>query len=243
MTPLQLFFAETLDEAKAAAELVKVDYKVLKAVTSAADTMKSDTIHEGIDKNLCYDWLLGDRQKVKEAFEKADKIIKLEITNNRLIPNAMEPRACVVDYNTASEEITCYTTSQNPHLSRLIMSAFGGVTPENKLRVIAPDVGGGFGSKINLYNEEIVCSWAAKKIERPIKWVAERTESFLTDTHGRDHITHAELAVTNDGKFLGFKNETIANLGAYARVFGTVTPTYLFGPCATGVLYYSSSLY
>ena len=147
----------------------------------------------------------------------------------------MEPRACVVDYNTASEEITLYTTSQNPHLSRLVMSAFGGVAPENKLRVVAPDVGGGFGSKINVYNEEIVCSWASKKIERPIKWVAERTESFLTDTHGRDHVTHAELAVTNDGKFLGFKNETIANLGAYARVFGTVTPTYLFGPCATGV--------
>ena len=233
--PVAVVFAETLDEAKAAAELVKVDYKVLKAVASLADTMKSEAIHEGIDKNLCYDWLLGDRQKVKEAFDKADKIIKLDIINNRLIPNAMEPRACVVDYNTASEEITCYTTSQNPHLSRLIMSAYGGVTSENKLRVIAPDVGGGFGSKINLYNEEIVCSWAAKKIERPIKWVAERTESFLTDTHGRDHITHAELAVTNDGKFLGFKNETIANLGAYARVFGTVTPTYLFGPCATGV--------
>ena len=233
--PVAVVFAETLDEAKTASELVKIDYKVLKAVANLEDTMNSEAIHEGIDKNLCYDWLLGDRQKVKEAFDKADKIIKLDIINNRLIPNAMEPRACVVDYNTASEEITCYTTSQNPHLSRLIMSAFGGVAPENKLRVVAPDVGGGFGSKINLYNEEIVCSWAAKKIERPIKWVAERTESFLTDTHGRDHITHAELAVTNDGKFLGFKNETIANLGAYARVFGTVTPTYLFGPCATGV--------
>ena len=233
--PVAVVFAETLDEARAAAELVKVDYKVLKAVSNLAEAMNSEAIHDCIDKNLCYDWLLGDRQKVKEAFDKADKIIKLDIINNRLIPNAMEPRACVIDYNTASEEITCYTTSQNPHLSRLIMSAFGGVAPENKLRVVAPDVGGGFGSKINLYNEEIVCSWASKKIERPIKWVAERTESFLTDTHGRDHITHAELAVTNDGKFLGFKNETIANLGAYARVFGTVTPTYLFGPCATGV--------
>ena len=233
--PIAVVVAESLDEAKAAAELVKVDYKVLKAVTSTANTMNEEAIHNGIEKNLCYDWLLGDREKVKEAFAKADKIIKVDLINNRLIPNAMEPRACVTDYNTASEEITLYTTSQNPHLSRLVMSAFGGVAPENKLRVIAPDVGGGFGSKINVYNEEIVCSWASKKIERPIKWVAERTESFLTDTHGRDHVTHAELAVTNDGKFLGFKNETIANLGAYARVFGTVTPTYLFGPCATGV--------
>ncbi|RZO62989.1 MAG: xanthine dehydrogenase family protein molybdopterin-binding subunit [Candidatus Pelagibacterales bacterium] len=233
--PIAIVIADTLDEAKSASDLVKIDYKILKAVTNTAKTMSGETIHDGIDKNLCYDWLLGDREKVKEAFSKADKIIKVDLINNRLVPNAMEPRACVVDYNTASEEITLYTTSQNPHLSRLVMSAFGGVAPENKLRVVAPDVGGGFGSKINVYNEEIVCSWASKKIERPIKWVAERTESFLTDTHGRDHVTHAELAVTNDGKFLGFKNETIANLGAYARVFGTVTPTYLFGPCATGV--------
>ena len=233
--PVAVVIAESLDEAKAAAELVNVDYKILKGVVKTAEAMNGETIHEGIDKNLCFDWLLGDRKAVDQAFAKADKIIKVDLINNRLVPNAMEPRACVTDYNTASEEITLYTTSQNPHLSRLIMSAFGGVAPENKLRVVAPDVGGGFGSKINVYNEEIVCSWASKKIERPIKWVAERTESFLTDTHGRDHVTHAELAVTNDGKFLGFKNETIANLGAYARVFGTVTPTYLFGPCATGV--------
>jgi carbon-monoxide dehydrogenase large subunit len=170
--------AESLDEAKTAANLVEVDYKVLKAVTSTKDAMKSEKIYNDIDKNLCFDWLLGDRAKVKEAFEKADKIIKIDINNNRLIPNAMEPRAAVVDYNTASEEITLYTTSQNPHLSRLIISAFNGVAPENKLRVIAPDVGGGFGSKIYPYAEEVVCSWAAKKIERPVKWVAERTESF-----------------------------------------------------------------
>ena len=233
--PIAVVFAESLDEAKAAAEKVEVDYKILKAVVDPAKAMDSESIHKDVDKNLCYDWLLGDRKAVDEAFAKADKIIKVDLINNRLVPNAMEPRACVVDYNTATEEITLYTTSQNPHLSRLVMSAFGNVAPENKLRVVAPDVGGGFGSKINVYNEEIVCSWASKKIERPIKWVAERTESFLTDTHGRDHVTHAELAVTKDGKFLGFKNETIANLGAYARVFGTVTPTYLFGPCATGV--------
>ena len=162
--PVAVVIAETLAEAKAAADKVSVDYKILKAVTSTADAMKGDTIHEGIDKNLCFDWLLGDRQKVKEAFEKADKVISIDIINNRLIPNAMEPRACVADYNAASEEITLYTTSQNPHLSRLIMSAFGNVSPEHKLRVVAPDVGGGFGSKINVYNEDIVCSWAAKKL-------------------------------------------------------------------------------
>jgi carbon-monoxide dehydrogenase large subunit len=131
--------------------------------------MKGDAIHDGIDKNLCYDWLLGDRQKVKEAFDKADKVISIDIINNRLVPNAMEPRACVSDYNSGTDEITLYTTSQNPHLSRLIMSAFGNVTPEHKLRVGAPDVGGGFGSKIYPYAEDAVIAWASKKIERPIK--------------------------------------------------------------------------
>ena len=227
--------AESLDEARNAAELVKVDYKIMKAVVSTKDAMNSDQIYKEIPKNLCFDWLLGDRAKVKEAFDKADKIIKIDLINNRLVPNAMEPRAANADYNPSTEEITLYTTSQNPHLARIIISAFNGVAPENKLRVIAPDVGGGFGSKIYPYAEEVVCSWAAKKIERPIKWVADRTESFLSDCHGRDHVTHAELAVKNDGTFLGFKNETIANIGAYASVFATVTPTYLFGPCATGV--------
>ena len=227
--------AESLDEARSAADLVKVDYKILKAVVKTKDAMDSDQIYKDIPKNMCFDWLLGDRAKVKEAFEKADKVIKIDIINNRLIPNAMEPRAANADYNPSTEEITLYTTSQNPHLARIIISAFNGVAPENKLRVIAPDVGGGFGSKIYPYAEEVVCSWAAKKIERPVKWVADRTESFLSDCHGRDHVTHAELAVKNDGTFLGFKNETIANIGAYASVFGTVTPTYLFGPCATGV--------
>ena len=227
--------AESLDEARAAADLVKVDYKVLKAVVSTKDAMNSDQIYKDIPKNMCFDWLLGDRAKVKEAFDNADKIIKIDIVNNRLIPNAMEQRAANADYNPSTEEITLYTTSQNPHLARIIISAFNGVAPENKLRVIAPDVGGGFGSKIYPYAEEVVCSWAAKKIERPVKWVADRTESFLSDCHGRDHVTHAELAVKNDGTFLGFKNETIANIGAYASVFATVTPTYLFGPCATGV--------
>ena len=123
--PIAIVIADSLDEAKAAAEMVKVDYKVLKAVTSTADAMKGDAIHDGIDKNLCFDWLLGDRQKVKEAFDKADKVISIDIINNRLVPNAMEPRACLADYNSGSDEITLYTTSQNPHLSRLIMSAFG----------------------------------------------------------------------------------------------------------------------
>ena len=227
--------AETLDQAKAAADMVKVDYKILKAVVDTDKAMNSDAIYKDINKNLCFDWLLGDRNKTKEAFDSADKIVKMDLRNNRLVPNAMEPRAAIGDYNPSTEEITLYTTSQNPHLSRLIISAFNGVAPEHKLRVVAPDVGGGFGSKIYPYAEDVVMAWAAKKVERPVKWVAQRTESFLSDCHGRDHITHAELAVKSDGKVVGLKVETIANIGAYASVFATVTPTYLYGPLVLGL--------
>ena len=227
--------AETLEQAKSAAEFVKVDYKVLKAVVNTADAMDSQSIYSDIDKNLCFNFLLGDRAKTNEAFQNAEKIVKIDINNNRLIPNAMEPRASIGDYNSSTEEITLYTTSQNPHLSRLIISAFNAVAPEHKLRVIAPDVGGGFGSKIYPYAEDVVMAWAAKKIERPVKWVAERTESFLSDCHGRDHVTHAELAVKADGSITGLKVETIANIGAYASVFATVTPTYLYAPLVLGL--------
>jgi len=226
--------AETLDQAKDAAEKVRVDYKVLKAVVNTGDAMNSKAIHDGIDKNLCYDFLLGDKGKTDEAFSKADKVVKLDLVNNRLIPNAMEPRAAIGDYNPSSEELTLYTASQNPHLSRLILSAFNAIHPEHKFRVVAPDVGGGFGSKINAYAEDVVVAWASKKIERPIKWVAERTESFLSDNHGRDHLTHVEVALKNDGKITAIRVETIANLGAYALVFATVTPTYLYAPLLLG---------
>ena len=230
-----IVIAETLDQAKDAAEKVRVDYKVLKAVVNTGDAMNSKPIHDGIDKNLCYDFLLGDKGKTDEAFSKADKVVKLDLVNNRLIPNAMEPRAAIGDYNPSSEELTLYTASQNPHLSRLILSAFNAVHPEHKFRVVAPDVGGGFGSKINAYAEDVVVAWTSKKIERPVKWVAERTESFLSDNHGRDHLTHVELALKNDGKITGIKVDTIANLGAYALVFATVTPTYLYAPLLLGL--------
>ena len=187
--------ADTLEEAKNAAELVNINYKIKKAVVNTGDAMNGETIHEGIDMNLCFDWLLGDKTKTDEALSKADKIVKIDFTNNRLIPNAMEPRASIGDYNPSSEQLTLYTTNQNPHLTRLVISAFNAVHPEHKFRVVAPDVGGGFGSKIYPYAEDVVIAYASKKIERPVKWVAERTESFLSDCHGSDHVTHAELGV------------------------------------------------
>ena len=148
--------AETLEQAKNAAELVNVDYKLQKAVTKTEEATRFENIHEGIDNNLSFDFLLGDKGKTDEAFSKADKIVKLDLVNNRLIPNAMEPRAAIGDYNTSSDDLTLYTASQNPHLDRLIMSAFNAVHPEHKFRIVAPDVGGGFGSKINVYAEDVV---------------------------------------------------------------------------------------
>ena len=134
----------------------------------------------------------------------------------------------------APTSITLYTTSQNPHVARLVLSAFIGLAPEHKLRVIAPDVGGGFGSKIFIYAEETVCAWAAKKIDRPVKWTADRTESFLSDAHGRDHVTHAELALDAGGKITGLRVHTIANLGAYLSTFASSVPTYLYAPLLSG---------
>ena len=227
--------AETLEQAKNAAELVNVSYKVLKAVVKTSEAMNSEAIYEGIERNLCFDFVLGDKGKTDSAISEADKVIKIDLINNRLIPNAMEPRASIGDYNPSSDELTLYTTNQNPHLSRLVLSAFGGIHPEHKFRVVAPDVGGGFGSKIYAYAEDAVAAWASKKIERPVKWVAERSESFLSDCHGRDHVTHVELAIKNDGKITGLKVDTIANIGAYASLFATVTPTYLYAPLILGV--------
>ena len=171
---------------------------------------------------------------VDAAFAKAAHVTKLDIVNNRLIPNAMEPRAAAAEYDKGTGNYTLWSTSQNPHVLRLILSAFVLGIPEHKLRVIAPDVGGGFGSKIFCYNEETMVTWAASRVGRPIKWTAERSESFMTDAHGRDHVTHAELALDKDGKFLGLKVDTIANMGAYLSTFSTAVPTYLYATLLAG---------
>ncbi len=228
--------ADTKGQARDAAEAVEIDYKELDSVVDASKAMDAGApqIHPEADNNLIFDWDLGNAAETKAAFEKAAHIVKMDIVNNRLVPNAMEPRAALGVYDKAEDHYTCWTTSQNPHVARLVMSAFYNVAPENKLRVIAPDVGGGFGSKIYIYPEEIVCLWASKKTGVPVKWVADRTESFLTDAHGRDHHTHAEMAFDKDHKILGFKVETKANLGAYMSLFSSATPTYLYATLLSG---------
>jgi carbon-monoxide dehydrogenase large subunit len=228
--------AESLAQARDAAEKVVVDYEVLPAVVDLATATAKGVgaIHEVAPSNVVFDWHLGDKAATEAAFKKAKHVTKLDLANNRLVPNAMEPRAALGDYDAGEDSFTLYTTSQNPHVARLILSAFIGIAPEHKLRVIAPDVGGGFGSKIYVYAEETVCVWAAKKVGRPVKWVADRTEEFLAVAHGRDHLTHAEMALDEEGKILAIRVKTRANLGAYLSTFARAVPTYLYAPLLSG---------
>jgi len=228
--------ADTKSQARDAAEAVNVSYKELKAVAGAVDALKKGApqLHPEADNNLIYDWEIGDAKATDEALSKAVHITKMHIVNNRLVPNAMEPRAALGHYDKAEDHTTCWTTSQNPHVARLVMSAFYNVAPENKLRVIAPDVGGGFGSKIFIYPEEVVCCWASKKTGVPVKWVADRTESFLTDAHGRDHVTEVQMGFDKDNKIVGLKVDTIANFGAYMSLFSSSVPTYLYATLLSG---------
>jgi len=228
--------AETLAQAKDAAECVSVQYDPLPAAVDVATAQNAGQpqIHAEAPNNTVYQWHLGDKAKTDAAFAAASHVTKIDLVNNRLIPNAIEPRAAIGDYDSGQESLTLYTTSQNPHVARLVLAAFIGLAPEHKLRVIAPDVGGGFGSKIFIYAEEVVCLWASRKVNRPVKWVAERTESFLADAHGRDHATTAELALDANGKILALRAKTKANLGGYLSTFASSVPTYLYAPLLSG---------
>ncbi len=228
--------ADSYPQAKDAAEKIVVDYGVLPAAADTATAMKPGAaqVHDVAPNNTIYNWHIGEKGATDAAFAAARHVTKIDLVNNRLIPNAMEPRAAVGEYDSGADTLTLYTTSQNPHVARLVLSAFVGIAPEHKLRVIAPDVGGGFGSKIFIYAEETVCVWAARKIDRPVKWTAERNESFLSDAHGRDHVTHAELALDATGKITALRVHTIANLGAYMSTFSSSVPTYLYGLLLSG---------
>jgi len=226
--------AETLAQARDAAELIQVDYEVLPAVVDAAKASSSKPIHDIAPDNVCYVWALGDKAAVDAAFAGAAHVTRLDFVNNRLIPNAIEPRSANATYSRADDGYTLYVASQNPHVERLLMTAFVLGLPESKVRVVAPDVGGGFGSKIYLYPEDVVVTWASRQLARPVKWTAERSESFLSDAHGRDHVTTAELALDKDGKFLAMRVRTTANLGAYLSTFASCIPTILYATLLAG---------
>jgi len=232
---LALVVAETLLQAKDAAELVAVDYEELPPVVDLRTAAgAASSVHDDVPGNVCYDWSHGDKAAVDAAFARAAKVTKLEFANNRLVPNAIEPRAANAQYTRHDDSYTLWVANQNPHVERLLMTAFVLSLPESKVRVIAPDVGGGFGSKIFLYPEETALVWASRRVGRPIKWTAERSESFLTDAHGRDHLTTAELAMNEQGDFLAMRVKTTANMGAYLSTFASSVPTILYATLLAG---------
>jgi carbon-monoxide dehydrogenase large subunit len=222
--------------ARDAAELVVVDYDALPAVVDTEGALTNATpVHDDAPSNRCFHWELGDAAATDAAFRNAAHVVKQRLTNQRLAAVAMEPRSALASYSRATDDLTLWVTSQNPHVHRLIMGAFVLGVPEHKFRVIAPDVGGGFGSKIFIYPEECVVAWATKQIGKPVKWTATRSESFLTDAQGRDHVTDVELALDAEGRFLGLRVRTVANLGAYLSLFAPCVPTYLYGTLLSGV--------
>jgi carbon-monoxide dehydrogenase large subunit len=234
--PVVMVVAETKAQAKAAAQLVEVDYQPLPAVAHLAEAVAPGAalVWDEAAGNVCFDWQLGDAAATDAEFAKAHRVVSIDVVNNRTAPNAIEPRAANGHYDAAEDRYTLYTTSQNPHLTRLLLAAFTLKVPEHRLRVVAPDVGGGFGSKIFHYAEELLVLWASKRVGRPVKWTAERSESFLSDAHGRDHRSHAELALDADGRFRGLRVRTLANLGAYLSTFAPGVPTYLYATLLSG---------
>ena len=230
--------AETQAQAKDAAAMVQVEYEELPAVTDISAALKDGApqLHDGVPNNKIFDWELGSGlDAVDSALAGAAHVTSLDIVNQRLVPNPIEPRSAIGDYDDSRDYHTLYTSSQNPHVIRLLMCAFVLGLPEHKVRVVAPDVGGGFGSKIFHYIEEALMVWVAKQIKRPVKWTAERTESFLTDGQGRDHKTKAQMGFDSNGKMVALKVETDANLGAYLSTFSTAVPTYLHGTLMQGL--------
>ncbi|CAN5745878.1 xanthine dehydrogenase family protein molybdopterin-binding subunit [soil metagenome] len=228
--------AEDRHAAEDATDLVEVEYETLSGVAHPGKALENDQpqVHDDAPGNVAFEWSIGDKEATDANFARAAKTVKLSLRNNRLIPNAIEPRASIADFNPGTGEYTLYTTSQNPHVHRLIIAAFVMGIPEHKLRVVSPDVGGGFGSKIFQYPEEIIVLYASKKLGRPVKWTAKRSESFLTDSHGRDHASEAEMAVDENANIIGLRVKTAANLGAYLTLFAPAVPTYLYGTLLTG---------
>ncbi len=236
--PIAAVVADTLEQARDAAEAIVLDIAELPAVVDMKAAVKADApkVHDDLPSNLCYDWGFVEENKAAtdEAFEKAAHVTTLELVNNRLVANPMEPRVAVGEYARGTDEHTLYTTSQNPHVIRLLMGAFVLGIPEHKLRVVAPDVGGGFGTKIFHYQEEAFCTFAAKACNRPVKWTSSRSEAFMSDAHGRDHVTKIELALDADNNFTALRTDTYANMGAYLSTFAPSVPTWLHGTLMAG---------
>ena len=222
--------AESPAEAQDAVLAIDVDYEVLPAVVDAKKALEKGAplLHDDVENNQSFYWAFGTQEGSEKAVKESDHVVELELRNQRLTATAMEPRAAVAQWNRYTEEMTLWTTSQNPHIIRWVLSMLTLHIPEHKLRIISPDVGGAFGSKIPHYPEEIIMPWLARELDRPVKWVATRTVSSMTDTQGRDHITIAKMGVMNDGTITGIWVNTWANMGAYISLVAALIPTAFY---------------
>lgn len=228
--------AENRYIAEDALNLIEVDYEPLPTVVDAEKTTfpGAPQLHENAPNNICMDWSIGDKAGTESALESSEVVVKHRLINQRLIPNVMEPRGCIAQYLPASEEYTVWMTSQDPHIMRLLMTAFVFGIPETKMRVIAPQVGGGFGTKIFLYPEYCLMAALAKKMGRPVKWAETRRENYIATTHGRDHVTDVEVGAKRDGTITALKVKTFANLGGILSTIAPGVPTTLYGRVLSG---------
>jgi aerobic carbon-monoxide dehydrogenase large subunit len=227
--PVAFVVAETLSAARDAAEAIEIEYEPLPVVTEANDAIAPGAarLFDHIPGNLVFDWDndLGDAKATAAAFAKAAHIVTLDLINNRVVANAMEPRNAVADYEPATGRSILYTATQGPHFVRDPLAEAVLKIPKEKLRLITPNVGGGFGMKAFVYPEQALVVWASRKLARPVKWQEDRSEGFVSDNQGRDHATRVELALDASGRFLGLRVSILANLGAYLSPFGAFVPT------------------
>jgi aerobic carbon-monoxide dehydrogenase large subunit len=226
--------AEDRYQAQDALDQIVVDYDPLPAVVNPEAAMQSGApqLHEDAPNNQAFHWVAsgGDTDA---AFANAEVVVRDTIIQQNLIPNAMEPRSAIASYQPAMGELTLWNTTQNPHIARFICSLVTGL-PEHKIRVIAPEVGGGFGSKIAVYPWEMIIAFCSMKLGLPVKWTETRSENYIATTHGRDHVEHVELAATREGKVIGIRSTVYAAMGAYLSTAGPGVPTILHGLMYSG---------
>jgi carbon-monoxide dehydrogenase large subunit len=229
--------AETAAQARDAAELVMVDYETLPAVTDTKTAKEpgQPQIWDEAPANISVVWETGDEAATDAAFAKAHHVTRLEFVNNRVVVNAMEPRGTIGDYDAASETFTLYTVSQGSHRMLPLLANRIFDVPKEKMRIITPDVGGGFGMKIFVYPETVLVLFAARRLGRPVRWISERGEGFISDTQGRDHVTLAELALDENARALAIRITNTANMGAYLSNFAPFIPTGCYGPMLSGL--------
>ncbi|HEY1152811.1 MAG TPA: molybdopterin cofactor-binding domain-containing protein, partial [Pseudolabrys sp.] len=231
--PVAAVIAETLAQAKDAADLIQVDYDDLPVAASLAEALGAETIHPEAPGNVLLNWRAGDTAKTEEAFAKADRVVSIDIRNSRILPTALEPRGAIAEYDAKTQRFTLTQGSPGVHSLKNWCSQVFGVPPEN-FRVITPDVGGGFGMKNFLFNEPLLCLAAARAFGRVVRWMGDRAESCMNDCHGRDQVTHGELALDKDGTFLALRVSYLGNVGAYLSQYGAYVQTAAGGAMYCG---------